>query len=135
MLQEQIKARDELMEKYAHVELRWAGYPERTTAVEVLLRCAANEVVFARWWQPEVKHWNNNFPMESHGSVVGDYLKALRTGTVKQFNARLDGITDPEDRRQFITVMNLRNTFLDDAEWMRNIDEVLYAAELAQSGD
>ena len=135
MLQEQIKARDELMAEYGHIDLKWPGYPGRTTAAEVMLRCAANEIVFARWWQPAVKRWNNKFPMEIRGSVVGDYLRALRTGDVDQFNARLYAVTDPDERRKFITIMNLKNTFLDDSEWMRNVDEVLYAAELAQSGD
>lgn len=135
MQPEQIKMRDEIMAEYGHVDLKCPGYPGRTTGAEVLLRCAANEVVFARWWQPGVTRWENKVPIESQGSLVGAYFKALRTGTIKEFNGRLDGIADPEERRQFITVMNARNTFLDDHEWMRNVDEVLYAINEAQSGD
>ena len=135
MTPEQIKMRDEIMPQYDHVDLKWSGHPERTTGAEVLLRCAANEVVFARWWHPGVTQWRNELPIESQGSLVGDYFKALRTGTIREFNARLDGIEDAEERRQFITIMNARNTFLDDHEWMRNVAEALYAISEAQSGD
>jgi len=135
MTEDQIQMRNELLEPYAHVNLKYPHYPERTTAAEVLLRCAANEVVFARWWHPEVKRWNNPFPMESQGSVVGAYLKALRTGTIEAFNAQLMSITDLAERKNFITVMNARNVFIDDGDWMRNVAEVLYAIELIQSYD
>lgn len=127
--------RDEIMARYDHVDLKWPGHPERTTGAEVLLRCAANEVVFARWWHPGVTKWRNELPIESQGSLVGDYFKALRTGTIREFNARLDGIKDAEERRQFIAIMNARNTFIDDHEWMRNVAEALYAISEAQSGD
>ena len=133
MTPEQIKMRDEIMARYGHVDLKWPGHPERTTGAEVLLRCAANEVVFARWWHPGVTKRRNELPIESQGSLVGDYFKALRTGTIREFNARLDAIADPEERRQFITVMNARNTFIDDHEWMRNVAEALYAINEAQS--
>ena len=133
MTPEQIKMRDEIMARYDHVDLKWPGHPERTTGAEVLLRCAANEVVFARWWHPGVTKWRNELPIESQGSLVGDYFKALRTGTIREFNARLDAIADQEERRQFITVMNARNTFIDDHEWMRNVAEALYAISEAQS--
>ncbi len=133
MTPEQIKMRDEIMARYDHVELKWPGHLERTTGAEVLLRCAANEVVFARWRHPGVTKWRNELPIESQGSLVGDYFKALRTGTIREFNARLDAIADPEERRQFITVMNARNTFIDDHEWMRNVAEALYAINEAQS--
>lgn len=135
MTPEQIKMRDEIMARYDHVDLKWPGHLERTTGAEVLLRCAANGVVFARWWHPGVTQWRNELPIESQGSLVGDYFKALRTGTIREFNARLDGIEDAEERRQFITIMNARNTFLDDHEWMRNVAEALYAISEAQSGD
>ena len=133
MTPEQIKMRDEIMARYDHVDLKWPGYRERTTGAEVLLRCAAAEVVFARAWHPGVTKWRNQLPIESQGSLVGDYFKALRTGTIREFNARLDAIADPEERRQFLTVMNARNTFLDDHEWTRNVAEALYAINEAQS--
>ena len=133
MTPEQIKMRDEIMARYANVDLKLPGYRERTTGAEVLLRCAANEVVFARWWHPGVTQWRNELPIEPQGSLVGDYFKALRTGTIREFNARLDAIADPEERRQFLTVMNARNTFLDDHERIRNVSEALYAINEAQS--
>ena len=135
MTPEQIAMRAEIMARYDHVELKCAGHPERTTGAEVLLRCAANEVVFARGWRPGATQWRNELPVESQGSLVGDYFKALRTGTIHAFNARLDGIEDAEERRQFITIMNARNTFIDDHDWMRNVAEALYAISEAQSGD
>lgn len=134
MTNDQIKARNELLEPYAHINLKHPSYPERTTAAEVLLRCAANEVVFARWWQTGVTRWNNLLPLESD-TALGDYIKAVRTGTESEFNARLSGITDPEERRYFITLMNARNTFIDDGDWMRNVAEVLHAINIIQSYD
>ena len=133
MTPEQIKMRDEIMARYDHVELKWPGHLERTTGAEVLLRCAAENVVFARSWHPGVTKWRNQFPVESQGSLVGDYFKALRTGTIREFNARLDGIKDAEERRQFITIMNARNTFIEDHEWMKSVEEAMYAIAGVQS--
>ena len=99
----------------------------------MLLRCAAAEVVFARSWHPGVTKWRNQLPVESQGSLVGDYFKALRTGTSREFNDRLDGIKDAEERRQFITIMNARNTFLEDHEWMTSVEEAMYAIAGVQS--
>ena len=133
MTPEQITMRDEIMEQYDHVDLKWPGYRERTTGAEVLLRCAAANVVFARSWHPGVTKWRNQLPVESQGSLVGDYFKALRTGTIREFNARLDGIKDAEERRQFITIMNARNTFIEDHEWITSVEEAMYAIAGVQS--
>ena len=133
MTPEQITMRDEIMEQYDHADLKWPGYRERTTGAEVLLRCAAAEVVFARSRHPGVTKWRNQLPVESQGSLVGDYFKSLRTGTIREFSARLDGIKDAEERRQFITIMNARNTFIEDHEWITSVEEAMYAIAGAQS--
>ena len=132
MTDDQVTKRDELLEQYAHVNLKYGTNP-RTTALEVLLRCAANEVVFARF--PSTNRiWANKFPLET-ATVLGNFIKAVRTGKESEFNARLSDITDPEERRYFITLMNARNTFIDDGDWMRNVAEVLHEIRLIQSYD
>ncbi|HEX7719722.1 MAG TPA: hypothetical protein VF389_07945 [Woeseiaceae bacterium] len=132
MTNDQVEMRNELLEQYAHVNLKYGTSP-RTTALEVLLRCAANEVVFSRF--PSTKrNWANKLPLETK-TVLGDFIKAVRMGTESEFNARLPDITAPEERRYFITLMNARNTFIDDGDWMRNVAEVMYAIDLVQSYD
>lgn len=132
MTNDQIKMRDELLEQYAHVNLKYSTSP-RTTALEVLLRCAANEVVLARF--PSTKrNWANKLPLES-ATVLGEFIKAVRMGAEQEFNARLAGITDPQERRHFIALMNARNTFIDEGDWMRNVAEVLHEIELVHSYD
>lgn len=132
MTNDQIQMRDELLEQYANVNLKY-GTSQRTTALEVLLRCAANEVVFSRF--PSTKRTlANKLPLET-ATVLGDFIKAVRVGTESKFNARLADITAPEERRYFITLMNARNTFIDDGDWMRNVAEVLHEINLVQSYD
>ncbi|HPR06985.1 MAG TPA: hypothetical protein PLI17_10190 [Denitromonas sp.] len=134
MTADQMKQAQELILAYAHVDMRHHGYPERTTAAEVLVRAAANEVVFARWRHPAVREWKNKLPCES-ATTVGNYLKALRTGAEDEFVAKLGAITDPEIRRVHLLCANARYVFLDAADAMRNVDEVLHAIDLAMSYD
>jgi hypothetical protein len=132
MTNDQIQMRNELLEQYANVNLKYGTSP-RTTALEVLLRCAANEVVFARF--PSTKrNGSNKLPLET-ATTLGDYIKAVRTGTESEFNARLSGITDPQEFLYFITLINARNTFIENGDWMRNVDEVLHEINLVQSYD
>lgn len=126
----------ELLEPYQHLELSVTGYRERITAAEVLLCAAAREVIHARVRYPNHTFSNEHYPLESI-TTVGAYVKALRTGAVDEFNARLDAIEDPEIRETHRLCTNARFAFVEPEEAcaMRTTDEVLYHIRLVQSYD
>lgn len=136
MTNEQRAMVKELLSAYSHVDFNQGRYMERTTAAEVLVRCAAKAVAYARSNYPDTKEWANALPLE-HSTTVGAYIKALRTGTETAFEQQLDSITDPEIRKIHGLCMNARNVFIDeeDAAKMRNPDEVLHRINLAMSYD
>ncbi len=68
---------------------------------------------------------------------MGNYIKALRTGTVAAFNAQLDQITDPDIRRTHLMCMNAMSVFVEyeESDRMETIKDVLHHIQLVQSYD
>lgn len=126
----------ELLAPYEHLDLSHAGYRERTTAAEVMLGVAAQEVLHARFHYPNHRFSNENYPLEQI-TTVGNFIKALRTGTVDKFNKRLNTIEDPEIRETHRLCMNARFVFVEPEEacGMRTTDEVLYHIRRVESYD
>jgi len=127
---------DELLEPYRDLDLTVPGYRERTTAAKILLRVSAQTVINARRQYPYRKVWRNTTPLET-ATTVGNYIKALRTGTVAAFNAQLHQITDPDIRRTHLMCMNAMSVFVEyeESDRMETIEDVLYHIELVQSYD
>jgi hypothetical protein len=127
---------DELLEPYRNLDLSVPGYRERTTAAKILLRVSAQAVINARRRYPYRKVWNNTTPRET-ATTVGNYIKALRTGTVKAFNAQLDQITDPTIRHTHLMCMNAMSVFVEyeESDRMKTIDDVLDHIQRVQSYD
>lgn len=126
----------ELLAPYEHLDLSHAGCRERTTAAEVLLGVAAQEVLDARFHYANHRFSNEHYPLE-HITTVGNFIKALRTGTVDKFNERLNTIEDPEIREIHRLCMNARFVFVEPEEAcdMRTTDEVLYHIRRLESYD
>lgn len=93
-------------------------------------------MINARRQYPYRKVWRNTTPLET-ATTVGNYIKALRNGTVTAFNAQLDQITDADIRRTHLMCMNAMPVFVEDEESdrMETIEDVLYHIELVQSYD
>lgn len=127
---------DELLEPYRDLDPTVPGYRERTTAAKILLRFSAQAVINARRQYPYRKIWKNTTPLET-ATTVGNYIKALRTGTVAAFNAQLDQITDPDIRRTHLMCMNAMSVFVEyeESDRMKTIEDVLHHIELVQSYD
>lgn len=133
---DEIAQLDELLEPYRDLDLTVPGYRERTTAAKILLRVSAQAVINARRQYPYRKIWRNTTPLET-ATTVGNYIKALRTGTVAAFNAQLDQITDPDIRRTHLMCMNAMSVFVEyeESDRMETIKDVLHHIQLVQSYD
>lgn len=125
-----------LLEPYQRLDLSVPGYRERTTAAEILIGAAAQEVIHARARYPNHTFSNDHYPLETI-TTVRAYLKALRTSAVSEFNKRLETIADPALRSTHILCMNARVCFVEPEEALKMVttDLVLKHIALVESYD